>query len=303
LGHPWGTKEHGQDLLQLADEDVHIPEKLSGLNFQFYRTASLAKSNIDATATATGPTTSEAQSTSPTSIKSPTTATLAGSSSNTSPTKQRRFSHPGSSSTSTTPGATIAAAASEGLVTIHANNIRRFGASDYEILAHFVKEYDVPEEHRFSLLNRIRVATGVNIPQRRHQLLTIRILAIAVISHVLPEGDILDKLLAFEPDIIQSLTELIHPDHKAPIVSASPRSWSPRASIRVYIPEAHSNTFISNPLKALQTVALFALDGLAHLRSKQGDVLTAVNASASHGVLLYLLRKIINGMDSDNGRF
>ncbi|KAI8349558.1 hypothetical protein B0O80DRAFT_501281 [Mortierella sp. GBAus27b] len=267
LAHPWGTKEHGQDLLQLADEDVHIPEKLSGLNFQFYRTA---KSNIDATATTTGPTTSEAQSTSPTgtSTKSPTTATLVGSSSNTSPTKQRRFSHSGSSSTSTTPGAAITAAASEGLVTIHASNIRRFGASDYEILAHFVKEYDVPEEHRFSLLNRIRVATGVNIPQRRHQLLTIRILGIAVISHVLPEGDILDKLLAFEPDIIQSLTELIHPDHKAPI--------------------------------ALQTVALFALDGLAHLRSKQGDVLTAVNASASHGVLLYLLRKIINGMDSDN---
>lgn len=48
-------------------------------------------------------------------------------------------------------------------------------------------------------------------------------------------------------------------------------------------------------------MALFALDGLAHLRSKQPDVLTTVNASASHGVLLYALRKIITGLDSDDG--
>jgi len=48
-------------------------------------------------------------------------------------------------------------------------------------------------------------------------------------------------------------------------------------------------------------VALFALDGLAHLRGKQPDVLTAINASASHGVLLYALRKIVSGLDTDNG--
>jgi hypothetical protein len=30
-------------------------------------------------------------------------------------------------------------------------------------------------------------------------------------------------------------------------------------------------------------------------------VLTTVNASASHGVLLYALRKIITGLDSDDG--
>lgn len=118
------------------------------------------------------------------------------------------------------------------MVVIHANNIRRFGASDYEILAHFVKEYEVPEEHQFSLLNRIRVATGINVAQRRRQLLTIRILAIAVISHVLPESDVIDKFLMFEPEIIQSLTELVHPDHKAPIVRALPWLQSLGACIR-----------------------------------------------------------------------
>jgi E3 ubiquitin-protein ligase HUWE1 len=50
-------------------------------------------------------------------------------------------------------------------------------------------------------------------------------------------------------------------------------------------------------------VALFALDGLAHLRNKQADVLTAVNASASHGILLYMIRKTVSGLDSDAGRY
>lgn len=68
------------------------------------------------------------------------------------------------------------------------------------------------------------------------------------------------------------------------------RDVSANATIRIlFVPQS------------LQIVALFVLDGLAHLRNKQGDVLTAVNASASHGVLLYLLRKIVNGLDTDTG--
>ncbi|KAH7042417.1 hypothetical protein BKA57DRAFT_398309 [Linnemannia elongata] len=90
-------------------------------------------------------------------------------------------------------------------------------------------------------------------------------------SHVLSEAVIVEKFFAFEPEIIQSLTDLIHPDHKVPF--------------------------------PVQTVALFALDGLAHLRNRQPDVLTAINASASHGVLLYALRKIITGLDSENAPY
>jgi E3 ubiquitin-protein ligase HUWE1 len=93
------------------------------------------------------------------------------------------------------------------------------GTSDYEILARYVKEYSIPEEHQFSLLNRIRIATAMRNPQRRRQLLMIRILAIAVMSHVLPETVVTDKFFAFEPEIIQSLADLIHPDHKMPFVS------------------------------------------------------------------------------------
>ncbi|KAI8600747.1 hypothetical protein EDD21DRAFT_306070, partial [Dissophora ornata] len=260
LAHSWGNKEQGLELLQLVDENVNIPEKLATLNFQFYRTISLSKPAADASATNLD------TATAGTTAKPLSANTSAAGSTSSSPTKQRRSSHSGASFVSAVSTSTVTPA-SEGMVVIHAANVSRLGATEYEILAHFVKEYQIPEVHQFSLLNRIRVATGISNTHRRLQLLTIRILAIAVMSHVLPEAVVVDKFFAFEPEIIQSLAELIHPDHKVPY--------------------------------DLQTVALFALDGLAHLRGKQADVLTAINASASHGVLLYMLRKIVAGLDAE----
>ncbi|KAF8948924.1 hypothetical protein BGZ47_001133 [Haplosporangium gracile] len=267
LTHSWGTKERGLELLQLIDAGTQIPEKLSSLHFQFYRTATYNKSTT-ATTTAAGATTTAFSSTSISGLatapsQTPTTTSVASLS---SPSKQRRSSQSGSAATTTTPSSNPGST-TEGLVVIQTADINKMGASDYEILARYVKEYSIPEEHQFSLLNRIRVATAMRNPQRRRQLLMIRILAIAVMPHVLPETVVTDKFFAFEPEIIQSLADLIHPDHKVPF--------------------------------DLQTAALFALDGLAHLRNKQADVLTAVNASASHGILLYMLRKTVSGLDSD----
>ncbi|KAF9118932.1 hypothetical protein BGW39_000739, partial [Mortierella sp. 14UC] len=265
LTHSWGTKEHGLEILQLIDEGTQIPEKLSGLYFQFFRTATYNKptSAITTSASATAP----ASSSSASGPATPSTQTSTTTSATPlSPSKQRRSSQSGSTSTPATSSSTPGSA-TEGLVVIQATDVNRMGTSDYEILSHYVKEYSIPEEHQFSLLNRIRVATAMRNPQRRRKLLMIRILAIAVMSHVLPETVVIDKFFAFEPEIIQSLADLIHPDHKVPF--------------------------------DLQTAALFALDGLAHLRNKQADVLTVVNASASHGILLYMLRKTVSGLDSD----
>ncbi|KAG0275588.1 hypothetical protein BGZ95_008615 [Linnemannia exigua] len=261
LTHSWGTREHGLEMLQLMDEGAQIPEKLSGLHFQFFRTATYSKPN---TATFTpAVAAASASELEATSTQAPTTISTTPLS---SPSKQRRSSQSGSTSTSATTSS-IPGSAAEGLVVIQTADISRMGASDYEILSRYVKEYSIPEEHQFSLLNRIRVATAMRNPQRRRKLLMIRILSIAVMSHVLPETVVIDKFFAFEPEIIQSLADLIHPDHKVPF--------------------------------DLQTAALFALDGLAHLRNKQADVYTAVNASASHGILLYMLRKTVSGLDSD----
>ncbi|KAG0340869.1 hypothetical protein BG000_010885 [Podila horticola] len=253
IAHSWGNKDCGLDLVQLAEGSTDIPERLSTLNFQFYRTISLPKVS-DAS---TSPTSS-------TSVSS-TSAPIVSSSTTTSPSKRR----PSRSGASSTLGAnTESSSATEGMVVIHASKPSLLGQSDDEILSRLILDYQIPEEHQFQLLCRIRIATGIRNPDRRRQLLTIRILAIAVMSHVLPEAVVLDKFFAFEPEIIQSLTDVIHPDHNMPF--------------------------------SLQTVALFALDGVAHLRGKQPDVLTAINASASHGVLLYALRKIVSGLDTDN---
>ncbi|KAF9960631.1 hypothetical protein BGZ70_008530 [Mortierella alpina] len=275
LAHSWGSKELGLDLQQLADSHTAIPRKLTTINFQFYRTVSPSKPTHTsaADAPAAGTTTASsapsgsgnvASETEPASSAPP--ATLG---------KQRRTSTSGpqmsSHSTTTTEVSTPSASLSEGVVVIQASDLGQYGASDYEILNHFIQEYQIPEEHHFQLLSRIRIATGISHPDRRQQLLIIRILAIAVMSHVLSEAVIIEKFFAFEPEIIQSLTDLIHPDHNVPYI--------------------------------LQTVALFALDGLAHLRNKQSDVLTAINASASHGVFMYALRKIVAGLDSENAAF
>ncbi|KAF9958077.1 hypothetical protein BGZ70_009313 [Mortierella alpina] len=263
LSHSWGSKVHGLDLLQLVDENATIPDKLSSLHFQFYRTMSQSKTAATTTAAVT-------EASSSTLSTSTASASASATTINTAVPKQRRSSASGSSST-TASSSTANASASEGVVAIYATDVHDYGSSDYEILAHFVKEYQIPEEHQFSLLNRIRVATAIKNAQDRRQLLTVRLLAIAVMAHVLPEAVVVDKFFVFEPEVIQSLTDLIHPDHKVPF--------------------------------DLQTVALFALDGVAHLRNKQADVLTAINASASHGVLMYMLRKVISGLDTENAPY
>ncbi|KAG0319507.1 hypothetical protein BGZ97_002029 [Linnemannia gamsii] len=272
LAHSWGSKEYGLDLQQLADDKAEIPERLRLVSFQFFRTVTPAKtfatdSPTTSSAVPSGSTTTATASTAMSSSNMPAPPTSASG-------KPRRLSSSGASSSHasamTTTGTTTPAlsSASEGLVVIQVSDPQQLGATDYEILNHLVQEYKVPEEHHFQLLSRIRIATGICDPKRRQQLLLIRILAIAVMSHVLSEAIIVEKFFAFEPEIIQSLTDLIHPDHKVPF--------------------------------PVQTVALFALDGLAHLRNRQPDVLTAINASASHGVLLYALRKVITGLDSES---
>jgi E3 ubiquitin-protein ligase HUWE1 len=47
---------------------------------------------------------------------------------------------------------------------------------------------------------------------------------------------------------------------------------------------------------------LYALDAIGRHRSKLSEVLTAVNASANHGTLLYILRKVTVAMDSEDGK-
>nr|CAG8455076.1 13988_t:CDS:10 [Entrophospora candida] len=157
---------------------------------------------------------------------------------------------------------------SEGVTLICVNDIHQYPGTDMDILNSLVQEYDIPEEFHYALLNRIRIVTSITSKESRRRFLIIRILAIAIMAHVIQEHVAQSKIFLYEPDIVANLSELVHPDRKVPF--------------------------------DVQTVAFYALDGISHYRSKLQEVLTAINASANHGILLYVLRKIIADLDSEH---
>jgi E3 ubiquitin-protein ligase HUWE1 len=65
----------------------------------------------------------------------------------------------------------------------------------------------------------------------------------------------------YEPDLTQHLAELIHHDRNIPI--------------------------------PVQIAAVNALDGIARYRHRSTEVLAAVNANVSHGILMGALRKAV----------
>ncbi|CAG8786506.1 25958_t:CDS:2, partial [Racocetra persica] len=164
--------------------------------------------------------------------------------------------------------------AGEGVTLISVNNVRQLGDTDMNILNHVVQEYNIPEEFHFALLNRIRIVTNISSTEARRRLLIIRLLAVAIMGSFIHVPFVYDcyykrsKLFLYEPDIVANLAKLVHPDRNIPF--------------------------------DIQTVALYALDGISRYRSKLGEVLTAINASANHGILLYVLRRVIADLERDN---
>ncbi|RIA89170.1 hypothetical protein C1645_825193 [Glomus cerebriforme] len=240
LAHNWATKEYDLEMAQLASDEVKIPEELSALNYQFYR---------HLTPSEAAETTGEKKS------------DVAGSVTST-PQKGKR-----KDSASSTSGAK----AGEGVTLISVNNIHQYGETDMDILNNVIEEYDIPEEFHYALLNRIRIVTSIKSTESRRKFLIIRILAIAIMAHVIPEHVAQSKLFLYEPDIVANIAELVHPDRNIPI--------------------------------EIQTVAFYALDGISRYRSKLGEVLSAINASANHGILLYVLRRVIADLDNNNPIF
>ncbi|KAI8364986.1 hypothetical protein EDC96DRAFT_443776, partial [Choanephora cucurbitarum] len=80
------------------------------------------------------------------------------------------------------------------------------------------------------------------------------------LAHSVSESTAQNKVFIYEPYLIPQLTELISPDNQVDL--------------------------------RIQTYALYALDGISRHRNKLSEVVTAVNASANHGPLMQILRKI-----------
>ncbi len=160
---------------------------------------------------------------------------------------------------------------------------RTFELSHQDVSAHSLYELmarcpaDMPPASRYELLSRIRVAKALlGSIEERHLALAVRLLAITNLAFIHPEMAFLDQVLKQDSEeprrfqLVYQLAELIRPG-----VGTGP--------VPIW----------------LQSIALQLLESLAGFASKTNDVISAVNATVNHGVLLYVLRKAVADMKED----
>ena len=137
---------------------------------------------------------------------------------------------------------------------------------------------DMPKSALYEYLNRLRISKALlGSSESREQVLAVRLLAITNLAHIYPEHLFTEEVLRQDFDeprksqLVYQLVELVHP----------------------------STTGNSSTPLWLQTIALSLLDAMSVFGGKYLDVATALNAYATHGVLLYLLRKAVAQMRED----
>ncbi|KAJ4356260.1 E3 ubiquitin-protein ligase tom1 [Didymosphaeria variabile] len=150
-------------------------------------------------------------------------------------------------------------------------------ADIHELLKEGLEE--LPENVHYELLHKVRSAkTLVNGKNGREDGVGIRMLAIANLAYVYGEKDFHAKLGqqdTDEPRRLQwayQLSELVHP----------PSSGDGAVSLE------------------LQTYALCALEALAKHKSKSSDICTALSVNVNHGVLFYVVRKLVAELAVDD---
>lgn len=137
---------------------------------------------------------------------------------------------------------------------------------------------DLPEATKYELLHRLRIAKALmGAPEDRQRALSVRLLAILNLVNIHPEGVFVEKVLRHDIDetrrfqLVYQLTDLIHP--------------TANGTVPVPIP--------------VQSIALSLLEALSGLQCRFGDVISALNATVNHGILLYVMRTAVAGMRED----
>ncbi|PWY87297.1 ubiquitin-protein ligase [Aspergillus sclerotioniger CBS 115572] len=138
---------------------------------------------------------------------------------------------------------------------------------------------EVPDDSKYELLHRIRTAQGLaTSSSTREQILAIRILALTNLAYVYPEALFQQKVLQYDMEqpkrlqLAYQLGELVH-------LGAS-------GDLQVS--------------RLLQTLALQALDALAKHKARAIDVCAALSVNVNHGVLMFLTRKTVNELGSED---
>lgn len=130
----------------------------------------------------------------------------------------------------------------------------------------------VPEDSQYDLLQRVRVASAFQTSRSAvHDLVAVRILAISNLSYVYGETTFYQRIGQADSEeprrtqLAQQLTDMLQP----------PSSGQEDIS------------------REMTVIVIQALEALAKSKSKTSDVANALNITVSHGVLFYVLRKIL----------
>ncbi|KAJ1966118.1 E3 ubiquitin-protein ligase tom1, partial [Dispira parvispora] len=152
---------------------------------------------------------------------------------------------------------------STGLVSIDLPHAEVSQPGDVITLFHQLAErYQVPKEHRLSLLHRFLVSRYVREPDVRQQLLYCRLLGVSLEIMSQNELALENGLFRLEPNLAEELAAILHPERSVPV--------------------------------NLCAASMYALEALVRQRSRSQDVSTALNVSVSHGLLIIMLRRIFS---------
>jgi E3 ubiquitin-protein ligase HUWE1 len=138
---------------------------------------------------------------------------------------------------------------------------------------------DIPKEYHYEFLSKLRVAKALTESlHTRRQILAIRILAVTNLAYIYPDPTFQQKILQLDSDeprrlqLVYQLAELIHPPDNG------------KAGI---------------PLD-LKIIAVGALEALSKHKNRASDVSTALSINVNHGVLLYVLRKTVADLATED---
>ncbi|KAI5477751.1 E3 ubiquitin-protein ligase HUWE1 [Pseudohyphozyma bogoriensis] len=278
LAQGWGTRDYGLEMVDLASDDVSIPPELDDAEWQFYRKAVDAGKGASGGALAEPATEKKDKGKEVDAMEVEEDVPAAETSASTSaaapatPTPKPRAAFAQGSLLATpipaTPGAPSSSAPTEGLTTILLGNVGANPSPAVDILADAVDKYDVPIADRLNLLQKIRIAKSLHSTSDRRTMLVVRLLAIAVIAHTNSEAHVQTKLFLYEPELISQLAELVHPDRNVPV--------------------------------EIQAASFYALDAIAKFKNKTSEVASALNASVTHGILMYVLRRTVADLEGDS---
>ncbi|KAF2762305.1 hypothetical protein EJ05DRAFT_204624 [Pseudovirgaria hyperparasitica] len=150
-------------------------------------------------------------------------------------------------------------------------------ASIHDLVKESVK--DIPEDYQYETLHRIRVASAMSSTRSaREDIVAVRLLAIANLAYV------------FSENIFHS--KISQPDYDEPR-----RFQLPYQLAELVQPQRNSRMQVST---ALQSCAIITLESLTKHKNRSGDVVAALSVNVNHGVLFYVVRKVVTELANDD---